>query len=134
LATIECGYRSRDELVREGPALSIILSNRSATIPLSKQIPALIDTGSDWNLIESAIAATTLHMMHIDNRSIQTANGITMAPVYLGQLIIPGLNYSRLHRFIAAELGAERAILGREVLRDFVLTYSGKSGRVTLEF
>jgi hypothetical protein len=77
---------------------------------------------------------TALHVMHIDYRLIQTPSGAITAPVYMGQLTIAGLNYSKLHRLIGVDLGANRVILGREALQDFTLTYSGLSGKVTLEY
>jgi gag-polyprotein putative aspartyl protease len=134
LASIECGYQSHDELVLEGPMLWVVISNRSATVPLNKQLQAFLDTGSEWSLIEDTLATAVLHLMHIDDQLIQTANGPALAAVYLGQLTIPNLTYSKLQRFIGVDLGADRVILGREVLQDFLLTYLGRSGKVTLEY
>jgi predicted aspartyl protease len=134
LASVECGHPNRDELLREGPTLEVVISNRSATGPLSKRLPALIDTGAEWNLIEGTLATAVLHLMHVDDRWVQTANGPTLAPVYMGQLTIGALKYSKLQRFVGLDLGADRVILGREVLADFLLTYSGRSGKVTLEY
>jgi predicted aspartyl protease len=134
LASIECGYHTRDELVRLGPTLWAIIGNRSATIPLNKQLEAFLDTGSEWSLIENTLATAALHLMHVDDQWIQTANGQALAPVYLGELTIPNITYTKLQRFIGVDLGTERVILGREILGDFLLTYSGRSGRVTLEY
>ncbi len=134
MPSIECGHRSADILVGEGPVLPVTVGNRSATIPIDIQLEALLDTGSEWSLIQNSLAIGTLHLMHIDDRLIQTANGSAMAPVYMGQLTIAGLTYSKLHRFVGVDLGTDRAILGRELLRDFTLTYSGPSGKVSLEY
>ena len=120
--------------MRQGPTLSAIIGNRSSTIPLNKQLQAFLDTGSEWSLIQDPLATTALHLMHIDDQLIQTANGQALAPVYLGQLTIPNLTYTKLQRSIGVDLGADRVILGREILRDFLLTYAGRSGRVTLEY
>jgi len=114
--------------------LFAIVGNRSATIPLSIQLQALLDTGAEWNLIEDALATATLHLMHIDDQLIQTANGPVTKPVYMAQLGIPALTYSKLHRFIGVDLGEDRVLLGREVLRDFKFTYSGRSGKAKLEY
>jgi hypothetical protein len=134
LASVECGYRSRDELVREGPALEVVVNNRHATNPINKQLPAFLDTGAEWNLIEDTLASAALHLMHVDDQWIQTANSPTLAPVYIAQLTIPQLTYSKLQRFIGVDLGADRILLGREGLVDFLLTYSGRTGPVTLEY
>jgi hypothetical protein len=131
---MECGYRSRDELVREGPALEVVLNNRSSTNPINKQLPALLDTGAEWNLIEGTLAGAVMHLQHIDDQWIQTANGQTLAPVYMALMTIPQLTYSKLQRFIGVDLGSDRILLGREGLVDFVLKYSGRTGNVTLEY
>jgi hypothetical protein len=54
----------------------------------------LLDTGSEWSLIEDRIATAALHLMNIDYRLIQTASGAITAPVYMGQLMIAGLTVS----------------------------------------
>lgn len=109
------------------------VGNRSSTIPLNKLLTALIDTGSEWNLIQDSVAGA-LHMMHIDDKWIRTANGPVLAPVYMGQLVISALTYTKLHRFIGVDIDADRVILGRETLRDFSLTYYGRSGKATLDY
>jgi hypothetical protein len=134
LATVECGSTGRDDLVRGGPSLEIIISNASVTAPTHRQLPELIDTGSEWNLIEVTLAAGVLHLRHVDDQWIQTANGQTPAPVYSAQLTIPTLTYSKSHRFVGVNIGADRVILGREGLADFILTYRGRSARVILEY
>lgn len=134
MASIECGHQSRDELLREGPTLEVVINNRSATNPINKHLPALLDTGSEWNLIEDTLASAALHLKHIDYQWVQTANGPARARVYMGQLTIPNLTYSKLQRFVGPDLGADRIVLGREGLADFLLTYSGRLGRVTLEY
>ena len=134
MASVECGFRSPDELVREGPLLDVFINNRSAAIPLNKQLTALIDTGAEWNLIEDTLATGVLRLKHVDYQLIQTAAGQTLAPVYLAQITIPSLIYSKVQRFVGVNLGADRILLGREGLHDFLLTYSGHSGRVTLEY
>ena len=131
---MECGCVSRDELVREGPSLDVIINNQSGTNPANRQLSALIDTGAEWNLIEGTLAAGVLHLRHIDDQWVQTANGPTLAPVYSAQLTIPNLTYSKAHRFIGVSIGVDRIILGREGFQDFVLSYSGRSGKVTLQY
>jgi predicted aspartyl protease len=134
LASVECGCHSRAELVREGPTLEVVINNASATNPLNKQLPTLIDTGAEWNLIEDTLATGVLHLKHVDDQWVQTANGPLLAPVYVARLTIPNLTYSKLQRFVGVSLGADRILLGREGLQDFVLTYLGRSGKVTLEY
>lgn len=131
MASIECGHQNRGELLREGPTLELVISNRSAGNPLNKQLPALIDTGAEWNLIEDTLATGVLHLRHVDDQWIQTAAGPSLAPVYLAQITIPNLTYSKLQRLIGVNLGADRILLGREGLQDFILNYSGRSGKVT---
>jgi hypothetical protein len=52
----------------------------------------------------------------------------------MAQITIPQLTYSKLHRFIGVNLGSDLAIVGREMLADFRLVYSGRTGSVTLEY
>jgi predicted aspartyl protease len=120
--------------VYKGPTLSVIVANRSATIPVNTHAEALLDTGSEFNLIQDTLAANSVHLMRIDDRLIQTANGSVAVPVYMGQLTIPNLTYTKLVRFVGVDLGADRVVLGREALQDFKLTYSGRSRRVRLEY
>ncbi len=134
MASVDCGSQSRDDLVREGAGLDVLVNNRSTANPFNKQLPALIDTGAEWNLIEDTLATAVLHLKHIDDQWVQTAAGPTLAPVYLAQMTIPNLTYSKLQRFVGASLGADRILLGREGLQDFVLNYSGRTGRVTLQY
>ena len=133
MASVDCGHNHPDQLVHDGPQLSVVIGNRSATIPLNKQLTALLDTGSEWNLIENSVPAA-LHMMHIDDKWIRTANGLVLAPVYMGQLIISALTYTKLHRFVGVDIDANRVVLGREALSDFTLAYSGGSGKVSLQY
>jgi predicted aspartyl protease len=112
----------------------VIVANRSSTIPLNAQYRALLDTGAEMNLIDQHEATTALHLMHIDDATIQTANGPQAAPVFMGQLTIPGLTYSKLHRIVGANLGDRLVVLGRDTLQDFTLSYSGRTGSVTLHY
>jgi len=121
-------------LVREGPVHEVVIANRSSTIPVNATYRALLDTGSEPNLIHEDEATQILHLMHIDDTWIQTAKGSRLAPVFMGQLTIPGLTYSKLHRFVGADTGEIKVLLGREALQDFTLSYSGRTGSVTLHY
>ena len=131
---MDCGAVGPDELVRDGPTLEVIIGNTSRVNPRNQRLPALIDTGAEWNLIEDTLARGALLLQPVEDQLIQTANGPVVAPIYIARLMVPSLMYSKLHRFIGVNLGADRVLLGREGLQDFVLNYSGKSGRVTLQF
>ena len=106
---MECGFANHDELVRQGPSLEVIINNQSGTIPVNRQLPALIDTGSEWNLIEATLAAGVLHLRHVDDQWIQTANGQTLAPVYSAQLRFPGSLIP--NRIASLESASDRTVL-----------------------
>jgi len=134
LASIDCGCTSAAALVREGPVHEVVIANRSSTIPVNATYLALLDTGSEPNLIDEHQAREVLHLMHIDDTLIQTAKGSQLSPIFMAQLTIPGLTYSKLHRFVGADMGARKVLLGREALQDFTLSYSGRTGSVTLNY
>lgn len=120
--------------MRDGPVHDVVIGNRSSTLPLNATYPALLDTGSEPNLIDKHEATDVLQLMHIDDTPIQTASGSQTAPVFMAQLTISGLTYSKLHRFVGANLGERKVLLGREALQDFALLYAGRTGNVTLRY
>lgn len=135
MATLECGHHDRDGLIREGPTLDVVLNNLRVTNSINKQLSALVDTGAELNMIEDTLAAgAVLSLKVVDVETVQTANGAANRPIYEARLTVPKLTYSKLHRFVGVNLGADRVILGREFLADFRLTYSGRSGKATLSY
>jgi hypothetical protein len=134
LASLNCGQASFDLLILRGPTLEVIINNRQSAIPVDRQLDAILDTGSEWSLIEDTLASAVFYLPVIDWQQIRTATGWGRRPVYMAQLTIPALTYSKLHRFIGVNLGSDLAILGRELLADFRLVYSGRTGSVILEY
>jgi hypothetical protein len=114
--------------------LEVIINNTQPTKLVNRRIDAILDTGSEWSLIEDTLASTVLYLPVIDRQIIQTAMGSGSRLVYIAELTIPQLTYTKLHRFIGVNLGSDLAVLGRELLADFRLVYSGRTGSVTLEY
>lgn len=134
MATLNYGQSSFDLLILRGPALEVVINNQQPTNPVNRQVDAILDTGSEWSLIEDSLASAVFYLPVIDWQQIRTAMGWGRRPVYMAQLTIPPLTYSKLHRFVGVNLGSDLAILGRELLVDFRLVYSGRTGAVTLEY
>ncbi|MGD0290112.1 MAG: hypothetical protein ABSC63_10730 [Candidatus Binataceae bacterium] len=134
MASVDCGHRTFDLLILKGPALEVIINNQQSSNPVNRQLDSILDTGSEWNLIEDTLAVAVLYLPVIDWQVIRTATGSARRPVYMAQITIPQLTYSKLHRFIGVNLGSDLAIVGREMLADFRLVYSGRTGSVTLEY
>jgi hypothetical protein len=134
LASLNCGHPRIDLLISHGPVLEVIINNTQLTNLVNRRINATLDTGSEWSLIEDTLASTVLYLPVIDRQIIQTAMGSGSRLVYIAELTIPQLTYTKLHRFIGVDLGSDLAVLGRELLADFRLVYSGRTGSVTLEY
>jgi hypothetical protein len=134
LASLNCGHPRIDLLISHGPVLEVILNNTLTTNLVNRRVDAILDTGSEWSLIEDSLASTVLHLPVIDRQIIRTATGSGSRLVYIAELTIPQLTYTKLHRFIGVGLGSDLAVLGRELLADFRLVYSARNGSVTLEY
>ena len=134
MASLNCGHPRIDLLISHGPVLEVIINNTQPTKLVNRRIDAILDTGSEWSLIEDTLASTVLYLPVIDRQIIQTAMGSGSRLVYIAELTIPQLTYTKLHRFIGVDLGSDLAVLGRELLADFRLVYSGRTGSVTLEY
>jgi len=134
LASLNSGHPRTDLLISHGPVLEVILNNTLTTNLVNRRVDAILDTGSEWSLIEDTLASTVLHLPVIDRQIIRTAMGSGSRLVYIAELTVPQLTYTKLHRFIGVNLGSDLAVLGRELLADFRLVYSARNGSVTLEY
>ncbi len=64
------------------------------------------------------------------------ASGLSLANVYLAQLYIPEMEFTVYGTFLGVQLLAARqphlALLGRDFLANFTMTYEGRTGIVVL--
>ena len=96
---------------------------------------ALIDTGASYSSIDSSLAEE-LGLPRAGTTLAAGVSGPLVAITYQAQVFIPSLNAIVHGELAAAHLRAggqpHAAILGRDFLRNFTMTYEGRTGQVTL--
>lgn len=96
---------------------------------------ALIDTGAATTCIDSALAAR-LGLPVVDQKIVASPLGPGEMNLHLAQMILPGLDATFYGEFFGAHLAAggqpHSILIGRDLLRNFVLHYNGITGAVTL--
>lgn len=144
MPTIECGIAGQpDLLVARGPTLPVLIgldhdlmmAAATRTDALHRALPALLDTGSDTTCIDSDLAYA-LNLPVADQMIVSGVHGRGLVNLHLARIYIPGLDAVFSGAFAGAGLEAGgqpyTAILGRDFLRQFRLTYDGRTGAVTL--
>ncbi len=117
-----------------GPALTVRIS--SVAQPMSVgDILALVDTGATESCIDSSVA-DELGLVRVDTISMSGISGQVALPVYLARIEVPALQTHMLGRFTGVHLvvGGQPygALLGRSFLRNYTMTYEGRSGMVLI--
>jgi predicted aspartyl protease len=99
------------------------------------KLPALVDTGATECCIDNLLAAT-LKLPIVDRRLVAGSAGSHLANVYLAQVHIVTLNYTIYGAFAGVDLAAggqaHSALIGRTFLRNFTMTYEGRTGTVII--
>ena len=140
----ECGFKNRpDVLVHYGPTLYIEIGfdpnfrpNSEGKPDLSaNQFPALVDTGASVSCIDSGLAME-LNLPVVDRGDIAGAHGSGAVDFHLAQIYVPSLRWTVFGQFAGVHLIAggqpHYALIGRDFLQDFTMTYEGRTGVVTL--
>lgn len=134
---------SQDLLARFGPTLFVLIgfdqtyNPRVSPRPSLPQLelPALVDTGASESCIDSALAQR-LDLPAVDTGYISGVQGASETTFYLAQIYVPRLNWTIYGRFAGVHLTTggqpHNALMGRDFLRNFVLTYEGRTGDVTI--
>ncbi len=124
-------------------ALARRLERTGEPIPLPGSGYALVDTGASDSAVDIRVL-DQLGVQPIDVTLVTTAGGQVRQPKYPGCLSFPGTTLPR--REFAGLLGADLsgyraeegrsivALLGRDVLRHFVMIYNGYDAYFTLAF
>ena len=144
MLTTSCGFEGRPEqLVIYGPTLLVEIgfdSNFRVGIPNRPDLPpdqfhALVDTGASPTCIDSGLAVA-LNLPVVDRQEVAGALGAGRVNVYLAQIFVPGIGATFSGRFVGAHLIAggqpHSALIGRDFLRHFKMSYDGRTGAVTL--
>lgn len=131
-------------LAVNGPTLSVEIGfdpwyvatpgNLRPSIPTARW-PALVDTGASASCIDAALAQSLgLPLSGRDN--VAGVGGISPVDRYLAQIYIPSLNWTIYGTFSGAYLSAggqpHQALIGRDFLKNFRMTYEGRTGEVIL--
>ncbi len=98
-------------------------------------LPALVDTGASHSCIDAALA-NDLNLPVVDRRTVIGVHGEKEVDVYHAQIYVPELDYVLHEQFAVANLTAggqpHLALIGREFLQNFTMTYEGRTGTVVI--
>jgi len=138
---------SATRLALEGPTLPVsvglaptlisFLQARSLPVPNPISGRALVDTGASLCMVDQAVVQS-LNIPPFGVQSIHTPSGTAQQATYPASLSFPGTTLPNLSfiDFIAGPLQASGivAIIGRSVLRYFLLVYNGPGGTISLAY
>ena len=97
----------------------------------SEEYFALVDTGAGESCIDNALAEA-LDLPVMGREPLAGAGGLSMTNVYIAHVYVPEMAFTLFGRFMGVELLAARqphlALLGRDFLSNFTLTYEGRTG------
>jgi hypothetical protein len=138
---------SATRLATEGPLLPVTISvppslitvlqahNRPVPPPMSGQ--ALIDSGASLCMVDEQVARS-FGLPPFGTMPINTPAGPTQCATYPASLSFPGtpLPNVEFFDFITGPLQGQGiiALIGRNVLRDFVFIYNGPGGCISLAY
>jgi predicted aspartyl protease len=149
MLSIRCGFNDgpgiagHELLVTHGPTLFVKIgfdpsfNEHSIGAPSLPDgvVHALVDTGATESCIDCDLA-DSLQLPIVDRRNIGGAGGLHEVNMYLAQIYVPALNFSVVGLFAGVHLKAggqvHVALIGRTFLRNFVMTYEGHTGTVTI--
>jgi hypothetical protein len=139
------GITSGDALELYGPTMNVAIGQADGSQPAggsalslpSIRYPALIDTGSRASCIDSTLAVELeLPVVEGMQRHVAGILGTGVTDVYLAQISMPELGVSVAGHFTGVHLTAGgqpyRALIGRDILRNFTMVYDGRTGVVSL--
>ena len=141
----DCGFDGQpDMLVSIGPTLAVRIGLDTSYDPDRgnqpnlgpDQFPALIDTGASESCIDASLA-DNLRLPVVDHQVITGIHGPAAMNMHLAQVHIPHFDFTINGQFAGVHLTSGGlpyyAIIGRDILRRFTMTYNGVTGRVTFE-
>ncbi|HEY1926591.1 MAG TPA: hypothetical protein VGG92_03930 [Caulobacteraceae bacterium] len=102
---------------------------------LLEGVHALVDSGAAECCIDSGVALQ-LNLPIVDQKPYGGIGGVHMLNVHMAQIFVPELDYAMWGQFAGVNLAGSgiphAALIGRNFLRHFILTYNGLTGAVTL--
>lgn len=130
-----------------GPCIKIIVTNTDETIqagralgleyPQPVAITALIDTGSPFTVVSRTFAKNRKLIQTNAGTPIRTIGGDCRCDEYSGSISFPNSNLKGIGtlRILAADFEREpfySCLIGRDVLRNWKITFDAPSKRITI--
>jgi predicted aspartyl protease len=119
------------------PSLVTYLEGKNLPVPTPVTGRALIDTGASVCMVDESVVQS-FNLPPFGVQTIHGAGGTAQQATYPASLSFPGTTLPNLSfiDFIAGPLQATGiiAIIGRNVLSNFVLIYNGPGGSVSLAY
>ncbi|WP_040566083.1 aspartyl protease family protein [Magnetospirillum molischianum] len=113
------------------------LSHGAQLLSQATGVPALLDTGAAESCIDDSLARS-INLPIIDRVMVSGVGGATEVNVYLAHIVVPAIGYIQWGRFAGALLTnggqVHRALIGRTLLRDVLVVYDGREGKVKLAY
>lgn len=144
MTSVECGFEGEPGILeRYGPTILVHIgldnnfqpSKTSAQNLRATSVPALVDTGASESCIDSTLAEK-LGLPVINQQAVAGVHGAQPANKHLAHIYIPDLDFSMSGQFTGVHLLAggqpHFALLGRDFLKDFTMTYEGRTGTVRI--
>jgi predicted aspartyl protease len=147
---VDCGFGNSGAqgsklLVDLGPTIQVNIGFDPDYIPASDPpivpvpgvtgIHALVDTGATESCIDNLLAAQ-LGLPVVDRRPVSGIHGSHETNMYLAQIHVPTLEVTVYGEFVGVDLQAggqdHSALMGRTFLRNFQMTYDGRTGSVVI--
>jgi predicted aspartyl protease len=142
MPAIEAGFNDSGSLFRFGPTVYVQIGldstyraeGQTPKLP-NVNLPALVDTGATLSCIDSSLAAR-LRLPVVDRKSVIGVHGPVQTDFYAAQIYTPALKLVTHGIFAGLPLTSSGqlyyALIGRSFLKDFTMTYEGRTGRVTI--
>lgn len=130
-------------LEQEGPTVSVHIgfddnfdpSKAGAPNLPATSVLALVDTGANRSCIDSSLAKN-LGLPVVNQRKVSGVHGAQFVNIHPAQIYIPDLDFSMSGVFAGVHLRAGGlpyfALLGRDFLKNFTMTYEGQTGTVRI--
>lgn len=144
MTSVECWFEGEPGILeRDGPTILVQVgldhnfhsSKVSAPNLPATSVPALVDTGAYRSCIDSALAKK-LKLPVVNRQTVGGVHGAQPVNLHYAQIYIPDLEFSMSGLFFGAHLlaGGQRhfALLGRDFLKNFTMTYEGRTGTVSI--
>lgn len=111
------------------------LTQQGHPLPAPQSGVALIDTGASLSAVDDGVVRA-LGVAPVGQTQIHTAGGIVFLPLYPVRFSFPGIGLPAItfRRVVGSPLQSQGivALLGRDVLANFILVYNGPAGTFSL--